>query len=88
MLPRHRRHSLDECDGVQIPGGHFLFVHFGQQGRVVINDRVRNQPCAIVSDLLLGFSLNLELPTIDEGNRSAEAVIGLTPVESLLHTLA
>ena len=42
MLPRHRRHPLDERDGVQIPGGHLLFVHFGQQRRVVVNDRVRN----------------------------------------------
>ena len=66
VLPRHRRHPLYECDGVQIPGRYLLFVHFGQQCCVVVNDCIRNQPRAIIPDLLLSFRLNLELPAIDE----------------------
>ena len=66
VLPRHRRHPLYECDGIQIPGRHLLFVHFGQQCCVVVNDCIRNQPRAIIPDLLLSFRLNLKLPAIDE----------------------
>ena len=87
MLPRHRRHALNESDGVQVSRRHLLFVHFGQQGRVVVADRIGNQPGAIVPDLLLGFRLNLELAAIDERDRPAEPVIGLAPVERLLYAL-
>jgi hypothetical protein len=51
---------------IQIPGRHVLFVYLGQQRSVVVNDSVGNQSREIVLDLLLSFSLNLELSTIDE----------------------
>lgn len=71
MLPCDRRHPLNECNGIQIPGRYLLFIYLEQQRRVVVNDRIGNQPRAIVPDLLFGFSLNLELSTIDEWHRAA-----------------
>ena len=44
VLPSHRRHALDERDGVQIPRGHLLFIHLGQQRRVVVDNCIGDQP--------------------------------------------
>lgn len=68
--------------GFHISSRYLLFAHFGQQGRVVVDDRIGNQPRTNVPYLLLSFRLKLELPAVDEGYGPTELVIGFTPVES------
>ena len=60
---------LDEGNSIQIFRSNLLFVHFGPQRRIVVDDSIGNQTCAIIPDLLLGFCLDSEFSPIDKSHR-------------------
>lgn len=87
MLPGNRGDALDDCDGSLIACRQFLFVDLGKQHRVVVDDGVANEARALIPYLLLRLRLHAELACVDIGDGPAEAVVGLPPVEGLLHAL-
>jgi hypothetical protein len=52
-----------------------------------VDDRVGDQPRALVPDLLLGLRPDAELPGVDVGDRASKPVIGFTAIERFLNAL-
>jgi hypothetical protein len=72
MAPRRRRDLLDHGEGFQTRARPVLDQQSRQDGGVVVDDRVRDQPCTLVTDLNLNVGLAGEfLLAADLGNGRA-----------------
>src|SRR6516225_7473240 len=87
VLPRYRRDTGQRRHGLLIAGRLFLLVYHRQQRRVVVDDRIADQTRALIPDLLFGFGLHPQLPAVDVRYRPPQPMIGLAPIQRLLHAL-
>jgi hypothetical protein len=88
VLPGDGRDMSEDLERLHVAGGLFLSVDPRQQRGVVVDDRVGDQPRALVLDLLFGFGLHPEFAGVDVGDGATETMIGLATVQGLLHALA
>ena len=81
MLPSDRRDFFEKGQCFGVLGRLILVQEPGKDGGVVINDRICDQPAALIADFDVDIRLTAQLffaPYL--GNRRSELVIGLDAV--------
>lgn len=79
--PRRRRHLRDQGQGLFVAAPLVLGQQPGQDGRVVIDDGIADQPGALVADLDLNVGAAGQfLLAADLGDGTAQLMVGFNPV--------
>ena len=59
----------------------FVREQMGQDGRIIVNDTVGNEPTALLPHLLLVFGLETQFAEVRIGHRTAELMVILKPCQ-------